>query len=253
MNRVANIEGKGRDDLTINILIKAENVIRKVSVNNSKSIRSLAEGVSKSFNAFRNLLKKYAENIEIVDPQLKNNSDLVDNLMNFESCWEKAKEFLLMPDNYSRLIYFSQLIEIISEKYNPIKEMIENRDPTIFVSIPGLLILKCLEGEDMGICQEYNPSMFSEESSCFRLFTDLKNIYTNLSGCIEAFSLYNNLEQLILLEDEEVRIDDLLKTKKNTLEMFTGKIKSLSMNLQREKPSEWNSFFDLAMSSMQQS
>lgn len=33
-----------------------------------------------SFQKFRELLKKYEQNIEMVDPQLKNNADLVEVL-----------------------------------------------------------------------------------------------------------------------------------------------------------------------------
>jgi len=38
----------------------------------------------------RHLFRKYDENIEIVDPQLKNNPELVDSLYIFESTWEKG-------------------------------------------------------------------------------------------------------------------------------------------------------------------
>jgi len=37
------------------------------------------------------LLRKYDENIEIVDPQLKNNPELVECLWNWETAWEKGK------------------------------------------------------------------------------------------------------------------------------------------------------------------
>jgi hypothetical protein len=36
---------------------------------------------------FRNLLKKYEQNIEVVDPQLKNNVELVEILVEFENTW----------------------------------------------------------------------------------------------------------------------------------------------------------------------
>lgn len=34
----------------------------------------------------------------------------------------------------------------------------------IFVSIPALLILKCLDEDDKGICRSFFPPMFGEES-----------------------------------------------------------------------------------------
>ncbi len=80
--------------------------------------------------------------MELIDPELKNNSELVDCLFEFETAWDKGKEYLLDKNNYRKLIFFSQLIEILCEKYKEFKEEIESRDPSIFVSIPGILILK---------------------------------------------------------------------------------------------------------------
>lgn len=324
MNKVANIEGKGRDDLTIDILLKAEAVIRKVSVNCSKSIRNLAEGVKNSFLKFRKMLSIYGENIESVDPQLKNNSELVENLLNLEQCWEKGKEFLLNDKNFDRLMFFSQLIEILCEKYKDLSELIDSRDPSIFVSIPGLLILMCLEDDDHGICKEYNPNMFTDNKECSKIYSELKIDYDDLKSKLDKkylnpdyrsqansriqssrqmlniisnnsknsinnneldinlnysinsikqedikvshldvkfdlFFLYNFLEQIILFEENFDK--DYLEVvpgykkfyDKPLVIKFMGKIKMLSMNLQREKPSEWNSFFDMAMSTIQAS
>lgn len=43
----------------------------------------------------RILLRKYNENIEVVDPQLKNNSELVDLLNAFEQSWFLGAEHLV--------------------------------------------------------------------------------------------------------------------------------------------------------------
>jgi hypothetical protein len=43
----------------------------------------------------RQLLRKYEENIEGVDPQLKNNADLVTALVEFEQSWEKGKTYFV--------------------------------------------------------------------------------------------------------------------------------------------------------------
>jgi len=45
LNSVANINGKGRDDLRYDILIAAENVITKITDSQSKSIRIVAEKI----------------------------------------------------------------------------------------------------------------------------------------------------------------------------------------------------------------
>jgi hypothetical protein len=59
VNSVANPEGTGRDDLSAEILMAAEGIIRRVSPTQSKAVRALAAKIKKSFQDFRMLLRKY--------------------------------------------------------------------------------------------------------------------------------------------------------------------------------------------------
>lgn len=97
INAVANSEGNGRDDLQVDILFQAEGICRRISSAQSKAVRKLAEDIRKSFLNIRMLLRKYGDNIEGVDPQLKNNPDLVAAVSEFESSWEKGKAYLISP------------------------------------------------------------------------------------------------------------------------------------------------------------
>lgn len=87
INSVANPEGMGRDDLNNDILLAAEGIYRRISPAQSKAVRNLAERIKKAFLDFKLLLRKYDQNIEVVDPQLKNNSELVEVLVEFENSW----------------------------------------------------------------------------------------------------------------------------------------------------------------------
>lgn len=73
MNSVANVEGKGRDDLGVDVLEEAEKVLTQVSKAECETLRSLAESIQQIFEEMKELVKGYSVNIEIVDPQLKNN------------------------------------------------------------------------------------------------------------------------------------------------------------------------------------
>ena len=73
INSVANIEGNGRDDLKVDILIAAEGLTRRISSVRSRAVKQLAEQIRSSFTSIRHLLRRFESNIEIVDPQLKNN------------------------------------------------------------------------------------------------------------------------------------------------------------------------------------
>ena len=53
INSVANFEGRGRDDLSFEILLEAEGIIRRVSRDQSKAVRELAEKIRNSFMKLR--------------------------------------------------------------------------------------------------------------------------------------------------------------------------------------------------------
>jgi hypothetical protein len=58
----------GRDDLGNEILLAAEGIYRRISPAQSKAVRSLAERIKTTFVDFKLLLRKYDQNIEVVDP-----------------------------------------------------------------------------------------------------------------------------------------------------------------------------------------
>ena len=58
----------GRDDLTNDILLAAEGIYRRISPTQSNAVRNLAQRIKKVFIDFKALLKKYDQNIELVDP-----------------------------------------------------------------------------------------------------------------------------------------------------------------------------------------
>jgi hypothetical protein len=208
----------------------------------------LAENIKKTFMQFRELLRKFDENIEMVDPQLKNNLSLVELLFTFEGSWEKGKEYLLNMDKYKQLLYFSQMIEILCEKYKDITEQLESRDPNIFVWIPSILILKSIYGEDKNICYEYIPNMFDGNDESGKHYNQLKEIKEKLSQKIDdSFTEYNYLEKFILYEENEELSKHISRTEADEL---LKRMKILSMQMQRIKPTDWNYFFDLAMDSV---
>ena len=97
INAVANVEGKGRDDFKWALMQTAENILeieRYRKRDYSKAVKDLADKVKTSFNAYRVLMQKYQKNIEIVDPQLKNNAELVEVLTLFEDSWGLASNQL---------------------------------------------------------------------------------------------------------------------------------------------------------------
>ncbi len=110
INQTANYCGKGRDDLDHSILCQTQGILRRITREQSKAIRILAEKIRNSFQSIRNLLRKYDKNIEMVDPQLKNNSDLVEALVQYEKSWEKGGNYFCDVEKKKHLLHFSGTI-----------------------------------------------------------------------------------------------------------------------------------------------
>jgi len=255
INQIANINGKGRIDLPPEILFRAEKVLVTVSENQSKGMRNLALKIKNAVYVIRQLFRKFAKNIEGVDPRLSNNKDLSKYLLYFESKFELGKIYLLDNQKYNQLLAFSQIIEIICEKYNKysIRDLIENNDPCIFVSLPSILLLKAMNKEDQDICKEYITGLFDKNNESGKLFYDIKNKKKQIRNIIgDSNKTYNLIEKCILFDGtkEQVMVDKEIekysKIKEVISEIKKG-LTNLSMHLQTYKPTQWNQFFQLAM------
>ena len=53
------MSGKGRDDLGIEILLEAEGLIRRVSPEQSRAVRNIADKIRSTFIKIRKLLRDY--------------------------------------------------------------------------------------------------------------------------------------------------------------------------------------------------
>ena len=255
INQIANVNGKGRSDLSPEILFRAEKVLVTVSENQSKGMRNLALKIKNALYVIRQLFRKFSKNIEGVDPRLSNNKDLSKYLYYFETKFELGKIYLLDNQKYNQLLAFSQIIEIICEKYNKysIRDLIENNDPCIFVSLPSILLLKAINKEDQDICKEYITGLYDKNNESGKLFTNIKNMKKQLRNIIgDSNKTYNIIEKNILFDGTEEQkivdkeIEKYPKTKEIIFEIKKG-LTNLSMHLQTYKPTQWNEFFQLAM------
>lgn len=174
INSVANFEGHGRDDLAVEILYAANDILLKVTACESENLRKLGQKIINSYQNLRELFRKYSENIEIVDPQLRNNPDLVEALLEYEKQWEKGKIYLMNSKRCDQLIFFTNVIEGLCEKYPTFKDSLECCDSEIFVQIPMVMLLKKVEREDNDICEVFLPAITETESGSFQMFHQIK-------------------------------------------------------------------------------
>jgi len=87
-------------------------------------------------------------NIEQIDPQLKNNLELVDCLQNFESSWEKGKIYLSTSKDITNLVSFRTIIEHLKDKYRTFLNDVECMDVAVFLQLPNVLIFYSLDNKD---------------------------------------------------------------------------------------------------------
>jgi hypothetical protein len=248
INSVANIEGKGRDDLSIDILKAAEALIRRMTTP-TQCIRSLADKIKQAFLGLRVLFRKYAQNIEVVDPQLKNNPELVEALVRFETSWERGKIYFLNSKKCNQLVFLSNLIESTGGKYQVFKEQLDCSDSELFVSIPALMIIKALEEQDRGICKSFCAPIFDETESVGGVWKRLKRSYK--LGKLAASSVPEYVELLTMVAlgepfDSSFR-SQVLDSKFDNLDSTVNKIKYLAIELHRHKPTDWNRFLDIIL------
>lgn len=98
------------------ILYRSEMIIRLHGRDkNYKQILNLCNQIKNTYMEVRTLLRKYESNIEHVDPQLKNNLELVECIQNFEIAWENGKLYLSSNKDIEILINFTTIVEDLKE------------------------------------------------------------------------------------------------------------------------------------------
>ena len=243
LNAVVNVEDSGRKELSVDVLLTSEAVLRRVSDDQSRAVCSLAEQIRNSFLNLRSLLRKYEEKIEIVDPQLKNNPELVEALAKYENYWEKGRLYLLDGRTCGQLICSSQIIEAASEKYKEFQEQIKHKDFNIYTTSTCLLILKSLEDNDNEICKSFLPCLEDPNHRLGQLYHEIKDIYVEEGKKGNYYEYYNHLERLAL----NIPVTDTMLKEESESEKLIHNIKQLSIELQSSKPSEWNRLLDVLL------
>ena len=77
----------------------------------SKAVTNIAGRVRSAFESYRTLVRKYQENIELVDPQLKNNAALVKVVSDFEDAWGLGQNQIGCDEHLKQLDRFSRLLD----------------------------------------------------------------------------------------------------------------------------------------------
>jgi hypothetical protein len=106
-------------------------------------------------------MRQYAKNIELVDPQLRKNEELVKVLKLFEDSWGLGKQFLDDSALLKQFDWFSTVLSAKQAEHAEFKEQIECRDAAIFMSIPSLLVFRAASKDPVAIetCSRFLPDI----------------------------------------------------------------------------------------------
>lgn len=236
INSVANSEGIGRDDLGADILAAAEETQWKLPAKNSKAVSQLAFQIKETFRNLCRVISRYSQCVDAVDPQLRNNIDLVQALADYETAWSKGKSFLLNRGTLNSLVSFSKLIEGLAEKYKEMKDKIESIDAEIFIAIPCIAVLKMLEDDDKSL------NSFCESDIVFtELLGGLKQRYSSVKASRHG-------EVCSILETTLLDLSSDQDTSKDSeLAGLVSEIKKAAIVLQRSRPTDWNLLMETAI------
>jgi hypothetical protein len=300
INSIANTTGKGRDDLSYSILEAAESRMSSLQVqatknshiysssdnessDNNAAFNLLCNSMQESLTNLRVLISKYAENIEVVDPQLKNNPELIEALTDFENSWTKGKLYLVDNKAFEWFISLSRYINYAGGIAN-FGELIEWCDYEVFMIVPELVILNSIfeiihnnledgkfntkelpkvgqMSEFINIIVNFCPNMIkvSENGLEFDknysiLLRDFSLIFDELSA--ETVYQTEESEENFTLQEMQKKFEeswiegslaDAAKNCSSELVKSLNLVKSLGVELQRTKPSEWNDLLNICI------
>ena len=195
VNSIANVNGKGRSDLTdISILRAAETLSGEVPRGQAMAIQVLAEKIRQSLRCFRVLVRRYSENIDAVDPQLRNNKELLEIVEIYENSWALGKDQLLDSSHKSQLVNFSLCIEQLCARNKTFRDQVESFEADIFLSIPSLLVLWSVKSGPMSSSFKDLCSRFSED-------VKLSSLEAEFSKLGDQNKIIGQLEKFIIEDD----------------------------------------------------
>jgi len=139
INAVANMSGKGRDDLNYSVL---EGAIVALRSNDAwGAARALAIDMVESFDALRAYVRFVKDSLERVDPQLSRNVGLVERLVDLEESWEVCDRYVKHAPMLAAVCNAVCALQDAQRIAPRFVRMCEDCDAELFMVLPRLLWL----------------------------------------------------------------------------------------------------------------
>lgn len=270
LNACANQAGRGREDLGMEVLEAAANVLLKpelvqieelpdqkqIRITAAAARRTLASKVLKTFAALRNHLAELATALDHVDPQLSNNSMLASRLRDWEEAWEMGSRHLMDPSLLAALCGVAAVV-VAAKRFSPrLREACDDQDSELFLILPRLVWLCALADPHRyaalpaSLLPHHFPSKstiqlpFLQKNSLPAGPEDLqlrfRNACSELSGSrLQSTTCCGPLWELLVTRAVSGAASPV-SSEATGLEELMRHLEGRSMELQRHVPEDWN-------------
>jgi len=269
LNAVANIHGKGRDDLGGDILDSAQEVLRRCDSSEEpdlalRAVRCLAADVVESFEAMRKYFREVSRCLERVDPHLCNNSGLVARLVDWEESWEVGAKYV-RDSQVLGAISAAVVHARASQELSPTLEaMLVDCDAELFLVLPRLVWIYYLAapGEPCaGLVRHLLPHRFQADAAQPRAGEELQRFVDHFAQVVQQLgnSRQRALERLTKraiagsfeVADPTPKSEEAAR-RHRAVEGLMRELEGWSLELQRHCPQDWNRCSALVIRCLQQ-
>jgi hypothetical protein len=286
LNSVANSRRKGRDDLSVDVLESAAEVLwvcEQAQVSDGtaaapmEAAELLASRVVFSFEALRSYLFKVQDHLDDLLPNLCQNEGLVARLVEWEKSWEVGARHVRDSRQLAALSCFSAGLRRDSEVAPALVEMVTDCDPALFMTLPRLAWLHALAepaGPVLDLVRRQLPHLFNSTKEAATtsagsaggeviqaLAEAFKTAEQRLAdACQDNDSQSKSVKQATweifvrraLGDADDTSTDpygslalEQREAASTAVEGFMHELERWSMELQRQRPEDWNECVDL--------
>eukprot|EP00931_Biecheleriopsis_adriatica_P018946 TRINITY_DN13068_c0_g1_i5.p1 TRINITY_DN13068_c0_g1~~TRINITY_DN13068_c0_g1_i5.p1 ORF type:complete len:625 (+),score=146.94 TRINITY_DN13068_c0_g1_i5:94-1875(+) len=254
LNALANVQGRGREDLTFDVLQSAADALEGTLEKTDGKLSAAASArhlvACRVLSSFADMRSYLAEVQQLepgrLHPQLSNNTQLVKLLAAWEDAWELGARFLLKAEVLEALCEVCAHMARARSFSPELSSMLEDQDAEIFLILPRILLLCCLmEPTNFALPAMFLPHHFGRAESR-REGEDCDD------GALseEVLVLQELFEKATaFLKSSHTAVWDALarraiagsgKVERDAVEVLMLKLEGLSVELQRHRPEEWN-------------
>mmetsp|Transcript_40416 Transcript_40416/g.93801 ORF Transcript_40416/g.93801 Transcript_40416/m.93801 type:complete len:532 (-) Transcript_40416:21-1616(-) len=256
LNSCANISGRGREDLDIQVLEAAaerlttcmkEKTETQLELYNREVQRVLALRVLGHFSDVRKYFASITDIWKEVDPQLCNNRKLVEALAAWEVAWELGQKSLLKQDVLHSFSSCAAMTLDAQRLAPALPRLIDTRDAELFMILPRLVIMSgLLKPDESGILRELLPHQFPEDWTDADAETTGEGTRSSLTELREDFQQLqqvvdkNPKTELEYLTMQVIAGPNGAECGNRQIRNFLLSLEGLSLELQRFRPADWN-------------